>query len=240
MANEILILRLEGPLQSWECALRSDETGVSDYPTKSGIVQLLAHAHGAVPGDPRMSAEFEDGLRFGVRVEAPGRIAREEIPLAKQVVRGSEKPSRRGRTGQQRGAKCKDGAASTRGSRDYIQDASFLVALERTEKASDDLLRRCAVALIRPARPIFLGRRSCPPTRPVFECLSKDFDDIEEALMNYPWTGEAERARTQSFVQDLIAYVEDHDPGGLLHGARCVKRLVVPMEGVLKLKKERK
>lgn len=60
----------------------------------------------------------------------------------------------------------------------YLQDASFLVALEGDRA----LLERLAEALQDPVWPLSLGRRSCPPALPVFAGLVAGSG--EEALRN--------------------------------------------------------
>jgi CRISPR system Cascade subunit CasD len=214
----------------------------SDYPTKFGIVRLLASALGYVPGDTRIQMELEEGLRFGVRVESPGKTASDEMPNPAHLEIPAQPIRRKGRSTRRRSAPKGPGVGVTiLSTKQYIQDASFLVALELAPGAPSDLIARCAAALIRPASPVYLGRRSCPPTRPVFERLTSEYNGVEDALARYSWAMENEAAR--SYSQDLIAYIEDpkgqnrqlceHDgcisPGG---NTRCVKRMIVPIENL--------
>jgi CRISPR system Cascade subunit CasD len=53
--------------------------------------------------------------------------------------------------------------------RAYLCDASFLVAVQ----SSDEVIARLAEAVQAPYWPIFLGRKSCPPSRPVFAGLGQ-------------------------------------------------------------------
>lgn len=46
----------------------------------------------------------------------------------------------------------------------YLADAAFLAGLTTPDK---DLADEIAEALTRPARPLYLGRRSCPPAHPI-------------------------------------------------------------------------
>lgn len=63
----------------------------------------------------------------------------------------------------------------------YLSDAIFLVALE-----SEDLrlLEKLEKALQTPYYPLFLGRRSCPPTFPL--CLGIKDNDIETCFKEIP------------------------------------------------------
>jgi CRISPR system Cascade subunit CasD len=65
--------------------------------------------------------------------------------------------------------------------RHYLQDASFLVAVEGDE----GLLAELAKALQDPCWPLALGRRSCPPSEPVFTGPPTD-QDAKTALCEHP------------------------------------------------------
>jgi hypothetical protein len=64
----------------------------------------------------------------------------------------------------------------------YLADASFLVALQ----GLPDTIRRCADALQDPKWPIYLGRKSCPPSMPVL-IRTHDYEDLKSALADEPW-----------------------------------------------------
>src|SRR5260370_29670583 len=73
MGKPILLLRVEGPLQSWGTRSRWDVRDSASEPTKSGIIGLLGCALGYPMYDPRLEA-LDSLLRFGVRVEHPGPV----------------------------------------------------------------------------------------------------------------------------------------------------------------------
>lgn len=97
------------------------------------------------------------GLRFGVRVDQEGRLLRDFHTA-------------RGKT-------------TYVTSRYYLCDAVFLVGLETEDEA---LLKQLEQALHSPVYPLFLGRRSCPPTLPLVMGIRKE--SLVEALKNEPWT----------------------------------------------------
>lgn len=70
--------------------------------------------------------------------------------------------------------------------RDYLCDASFLVALQ----SRSDLVDQLAVALQNPTWVIFLGRKACPPSRPVFDGLG-NYADLQSALTFHQWPANA-------------------------------------------------
>src|SRR5690606_31768562 len=66
--------------------------------------------------------------------------------------------------------------------RTYLQDAVFAVAL----LGDPNLISQCKTALEGPAWQIFLGRKSCPPSAPVFQSTG-NHTGLMEALKNIPW-----------------------------------------------------
>jgi len=189
--GEILLLRLEGPLQSWGGRARWDVRDTGRIPTKSGIVGLLGCALGYPMGDPRLETELGAGLRFGVRTEAPGRILEDYhtvsgfLPTAGGAYRHSGI-----KTGTSLDKLRSDPdvePATIVSTRFYLEDAAFLVGLEETGRAPG-VLARCADALRHPAWPLFLGRKACIPSRPVFETLTSEYSDLEDAFNKHKWS----------------------------------------------------
>src|SRR5262245_33175039 len=81
MGEPILLLRLEGPLQSWGIRSRWSRRETGPEPTKSAIIGLLGCAAGIRRPDWRSTSEpdraleeWDRALRFGVRVDRPGTI----------------------------------------------------------------------------------------------------------------------------------------------------------------------
>jgi len=95
-------------------------------------------------------------MRFGVRVEQEGALLRDY-----HTAKG-EKPYITNRY--------------------YLTDAVFLAGLE----GSNDLLREIEHALMYPAFPLFLGRRSCPPEGQVLLGIRYG-KTLLEALREEPW-----------------------------------------------------
>ena len=67
----VLILRLEGALQSWGTRSRFDNRDSGFMPTKSGVIGFIACAMGLPRGDDRI-LELDAALRMGVRADRPG------------------------------------------------------------------------------------------------------------------------------------------------------------------------
>ena len=140
----VLALRLAGPLQSWGSRSRFSDRDTEMEPTRSGVIGLLCAALG-LPRDS--SLERFEGLRMAGRGDRQGALLR-DFHTAQNVRRAGG-----GKTGEQ----------AVISNRYYLTDAVFLVLLE----GDHDLLAELDDALANPVWPLFLGRKSCPPSEPV-------------------------------------------------------------------------
>jgi len=169
-----LFLRLEGPLQSWGVRARWSERDTADAPTKSGVIGLLGCALGLRRDDQHLRT-LSDHLRMGVRVDLPGTLMRDYHTTGSVL---SAKVTKKGRIKVKINKKSKEPETDV-SERYYLADASFRVALQRHDNLIDiDILAR---AVQRPVWPLFLGRKACVPTTPVFDGLGQ-FDDLMTAL----------------------------------------------------------
>lgn len=180
----VLLLRLAGPLQSWGSTSRFSRRTTDAQPTKSGVVGLLAAAQGR-----RRTDEIEDLLRlsFGVRLDQPGTLQRDF-----QTARSLD-----GRE------------AMPLSYRFYLADAAFLAAVG----GDAELLTALDQALRRPTFPLYLGRRSCPPTGPV--TLGLRDGTVREALSAEPWQasrGHQRRTLGATVQLEMVLDATDGDP----------------------------
>lgn len=194
----LLLLRLEGPLQSWGLRARWDVRDSGEEPSKSGLIGLLGCALGYPMHDPRLE-ELERQFVMGVRVEHEG-VALTDfqtitgvLPTAEGGFKGSE-----------------DDPATIISPRTYLQDAAFLVVM--ASRGPFEALERCRDSLVSPRWPVYLGRKSCPPSRPILEGLTHDYDSITAALHLHPWDWEG-KATLKSLPSRLRYIVEDDDGG---------------------------
>ncbi len=199
MADSVLLLCLDGPMQSWGVRSRWDVRDTGREPTKSGVVGLLGCAMGLARDDPELE-KLDRGLRFGVRVDRPG-VLSTDYHTVTGYHRTAEGAYKYGGGSAKTLAKAREYAESTVVSqRDYLHDASFLVALAG-ERA---LLEKLAEHLNNPRWPIYLGRKACVPSRPVFDRLACEYEDLKEALTKEPWIGPP----SQPEPETLVAWIE--------------------------------
>ncbi|WP_369383180.1 type I-E CRISPR-associated protein Cas5/CasD [Streptomyces sp. cg36] len=165
-----LLLRLAGPLQSWGTHSKFQRRDTARFPTRSGVVGMLAAGLGR-----ERQARVDDltQLSMTVRVDRPGVVLSDYhtvgggLPADETVITvdGERRP------------KDKSTVVSRR---QYLADAAFTLALTSDD---EELLASCAGALRDPRWPLFLGRRSCPPEGPV---LLGTVDDPLQHLVRMP------------------------------------------------------
>lgn len=137
-----LLLRLEGPMQSWGYRSRFDYRDTALDPTRSGVIGLICAAMGIARGEN--ISQF-DAIRMGVRVDKEGRPER-DYHTALDVIKADGSDT--------------DTVVSYR---NYLADASFTVGLQSENK---ELLCEIAKRLRNPEWFLFLGRKAFPLALP--------------------------------------------------------------------------
>lgn len=205
MEANTIFLRLEGPLQVWGDTSKFVVRRTMEAPTKSGVMGLITCAMGLTRRAARGLLSDLNGLVMGVRIDRPGMRWWDYHSVGAGV--GMSTAGGGLKTGPQ-------GTLITR--REYLSDASFLVALQGDPK----LVQEIAVALASPKWPVFLGRRSCPPGIPIFSGAGEDeswtnpmnCDSLNSALSGIPW-----RPRHESNpcpIDGQVQTIEEWQPGG--------------------------
>lgn len=213
MGQPVLLLRLEGPLQSWGTRSCWDVRDSAHEPTKSGVIGLLGCAMGLARVDATL-LELDRSLRFGVRVESAGRMVTDYQTITDYLptAGGSFKLSGSKTVSTLESARKSGEPATIISPRDYLEDAAFLVGFEARDEMGNALLEGAAAALQSPRWPLFLGRKCCVPTRPVFESFGSDFDDLQSALRLYRWeVGAAGASVRDAPTRPLSAWIESDD-----------------------------
>jgi len=175
-----LFLRLEGPLQAWGDTSKFVIRRTMDAPTKSGVLGLVCCAMGLSRQTARERLPELNGLALGVRIDRQGTRWWDYHTVGAGIGMTTAGG------GLKTGAK---GTLITR--REYLADASFLVALQGDAKLIHDI----AAAIASPKWPIFLGRKSCPPSVPVLAKPREGeswtnptcHDGLKAALDAIPW-----------------------------------------------------
>ncbi len=182
MSVATLLLRLQGPMQSWGTTSRFDERDTQLEPSKSGVLGLVCAALGR-----DRSAPVDDlaVLRMGVRVDQEG-VPMRDYQTATGVVIAATGKADLGRT--------------VVSPRYYLADAVFLVGLE----GERDGLERIHAALRAPVWPLALGRKSFVPSAPLYLPDGLVEATLQQALSQWPAlaAGDHSAAARRGLVED--------------------------------------
>lgn len=198
MPEPILLLRLEGPLQSWGVRSRWSRRDTGPEPSKSAIIGLLGCAAGVLRPDWRSGAEpdrtleqWDDTLNFGVRIDRPGTIETDYHTVQGRFWQADSKMKTASHVSGAKPDKAEREPPHTEVTwRDYLHDAAFLVALALKPEhlaGNRDLLDNLKASLQDPKWPLYLGRKACVPSRPILDRLANEYQDMESALQAEPW-----------------------------------------------------
>ena len=163
----VLLLRLAAPLQAWGSSSKFIVRSTEREPTKSGVIGMIAAALGIQRNDDPQKLVPLAQLRFGVRADKEGLLLSDFHTVQ---VPGEKHPEVSYRY--------------------YLSDAVFLAVIECDDKK---LLEEIAAALQRPVYPLYLGRKSCPPTLPVV--LGVKDEDMITALKSEPFLYKNDRRK---------------------------------------------
>ncbi|MFF4331177.1 type I-E CRISPR-associated protein Cas5/CasD [Streptomyces sp. NPDC001591] len=191
------LLCLSGPMQSWGIHTRYEaHHDTLGRPTKSGVVGLVANALGHDIDDDISQLA---ALRFAVRADRPGHLERDDqtagggdFPLdiltATRDPRLAANPDRFHYAAPREvapvtGASWDPATRKTvMGDKTYIIGGSFLAGLTGPAPLIEAIDR----ALTRPARLLYLGRRCCPPARPIAHGTTLHDDDWPDHIPLLP------------------------------------------------------
>lgn len=170
-----LWLRLEGPLQAWGDNSKFVVRRTMEAPTKSGVLGLICAAMGLSRQVARGRLPELNRLVMGARIDRPGTRwwdyhtvgAKTGILKAKGGIKITQKTKE---------------LETLVSRREYLCDASFLVVLQ----GNTEVISAVRDALEYPKWPVFLGRKGCPPSKPILAGLAH-CSDLLAALRQPPW-----------------------------------------------------
>lgn len=159
-----LIISLEAPLMAFGDEIVDANGRVRPFPGASNLTGLFANALGWTRGMRQRHQALQERLLFAVRLDRPGQKV-QDFQTAKLEANDRGWTTR----GRPEG---REGGSNTYKSphiryRDLIADAALLVAIALDPPDDFPTVEGLADALARPARPLFLGRKSCLPSCPL-------------------------------------------------------------------------
>lgn len=170
---DFLLLRCVAPMQSWGDSSIFNYRKTRGFPTKSGIVGLIAAALGIERNNTQ--ALQESGIldiNVDVRIDAHGTVNNDY-----QIVRHSGKNNKISR-------------------KDYIFDGKFLVAVSHKDAAVLDTIED---AVKNPKNLLFFGRKSCPPAEPIYHSRQTS-DNVMELFDTVPLLSSDDKSASYEVV----------------------------------------
>ena len=191
-----LILALEAPLMAFGGETVDNFGVVRLFPAASMLTGMLANALGWRRTEGARQQALQDRLIFAARIdrEAAGGVRLTDFQTAAISKKDSGWTTRGTAEGREGGS-----YTNTLRYRDYLADMRVTVALRMEAAAARPRLDDLAEALERPFRPLFIGRKPCLPSAPLFQGFEEG-ETVLAALLAAPlhrWNAQAEGIRVQ-------------------------------------------
>lgn len=184
---EILILRLKGPLISFGAPITDNYGFIQPYPAHSMVAGLIGNAIGLKRTQPDSLEALQQSFVYACREDKPGRKLRDyqTVDLGQPHLESTSASNTKAwRTDGN--VNFRDGSNKTDTHiryRDYWSDGIYTLAIAEKDNAAYRL-QEMATAVKRPVRPLFIGRKCCLPSRPLFECIIQVPDaSLDKALV---------------------------------------------------------
>lgn len=186
---QIVLLRLEGPLMAFGGVAVDERLPVVRFPALSMICGLLGNALGYRRTEAHRLQQLQASISLASRVDRPGHLITDyqtaELDADDTMWRSTGRLAERAG-----GAK---GEFTVQLYRQYWADAAVTSAVG----LPPEFIPAVVSALQEPARPLFLGRAACPPSRPIFMGVV-DASDPLAALEEADLADDAPSARCQA------------------------------------------
>lgn len=198
--QECLILSLQGVLQAWGRHTYETFRPTEVFPTRSGLTGFLSAALGIARNEEERFRSLDRGYTYAARLDDRFLLDPISGDRWKKAISSSKMMDfhtiQKVRT---RGGGVKDTELSRR---EYLEDCRFTIALRLTAQ-TEWSLSHLESALRFPKFTLFLGRKSCPLSRPPLQARVSA-SDLQEAL-SVPFEG--------NVFQGLV-YSEEPDSAG--------------------------
>lgn len=211
------------------------------FPYRGMLTGLLANALGYEHGETTRHEALQRRLRYAARRDRAG-----ERIVDYQTVDFSSGPMRDGlgwttwgRLEERKGGTASDGTHIRY--RHYLADAVLTVAITLDPVDETPTLDDVARALAAPARPLFIGRKCCIPSEPIFETIVET-TSLRSVLETVPRSRRADSRKLpaiwpssegESEASVPVVRVEDRDWSNAIHVGRrfYIEGLVDPPAG---------
>ncbi|HRY16539.1 MAG: type I-E CRISPR-associated protein Cas5/CasD [Candidatus Competibacteraceae bacterium] len=182
---EILLLRFDAPLMSFGDVIVDHHNFTDRFPRLSLLTGLFGNALGYRHGDAAALERLQGRIEFAARweVEPTALVDYHTVDLGQLKMAGKGWTTRGIAEHREGGPDAKLGTHIRY--RHYWANGLMTVTVTLTDDAEPSVAT-LAAALREPARPLFLGRKTCLPAAPLFREVI-DAPDVLAALQAIPW-----------------------------------------------------
>jgi CRISPR system Cascade subunit CasD len=230
---DVVLLRFDAPLMSFGGVVVDQHNKTDPLPYRAMLAGLLANALGLTRREEAALSALQARIRYAARRDRKGTILVDyqtvdfdpEGPMSSDLGWTT-----RGALEERKGGEASDGTHIRQ--RHYLADAIVTVALTLDPPDADPTLRAVSEALRAPARPLFLGRKCCIPSGPVW-LGETTAPSLRQALEETPRpVGRSDAGRLQAVWPQaeggdenetrLWPRVEDRDMANAIHVGRRI------------------
>lgn len=191
---EILLLRFDAPLMSFGAPIVDNRGVIQPYPALSMMTGMLGNALGYDHSEFDRLERLQRRLRYASRQDRRGEKLRDfqTVDFSQEHLDSSRAWTTRG-TLEGRATRLEKQTHIRY--RDYWAEAVHTIAVSLDDPGESPTIDELAEAVRRPARPLFIGRKTCLPAAPIFLDRTSA-PDLVEALRKAPLHERAEHGPT--------------------------------------------
>jgi CRISPR system Cascade subunit CasD len=182
---DVLILRFDAPLMSFGAPIVDQHGEINPYPAQSMMTGLLGNALGFDHSEFDRLDRLQERLRYASRQDRRGRQIGDyqTVDLSKPYMDDHRAWTTRGELETRKGGSASSGTHIRY--RDYWADAVHTVAVTLNPADEVPTLQDVSEALLQPARPLFVGRKTCLPAESLHTSCVKA-ESLPDALVRAP------------------------------------------------------
>jgi len=227
---DVVLLRFDAPLMSFGSVVVDQHNKTDALPYRAMLAGLLANALGLTRRDEAQLAALQTRVRYAARRDRKGSplVDYQTVDFDPKGPMASDLGwTTRGALEERKGGEASDGTHIR--FRHYLAGAMVTVALTLDPPGDPPTLRAVSEALRAPARPLFLGRKCCVPSVPVW-LGETAAPSLRAALEQTPRSPHGDSGDLSAVwppgdggdddKTHLWARVEDRDPANAIHVGR--------------------
>lgn len=194
---DILILRLEAHLMSFGAPIVDRHGDIQPYPALSMISGMLSNALGYDHSDTDKLQKLQRRLQYASRQDRAGQQIQDyqTVDLSQKFMRDKNGWTTEGWLDKRKGGAASKGTHIRL--RDYRADAIHTAAVTLQPQHELPNVEQLAMALRKPERPLFIGRKPCLPSVPLL-VESMQAESLVNALQKVALADRADERKTYS------------------------------------------